>query len=165
MRSQRRDLERLLPRVQPCKPQEVFDEALHARAVPGDDLEELARLLGVALVIQERFDVSANRGERRAKLVGNVGDEIAPDLIGAAKIGDVVEHQNCAAASHRGHGRRARDERPARIARHRELSAFHLVAAQRRLELRRDVGMADDFDIRPADCGTVHLEHRLRGAR
>ena len=49
-------------------------------------------LVGVA--VGERLDVAADRGQRRAQLVRDVGDEVAADLIGAPQLGDVVQHQD-----------------------------------------------------------------------
>ena len=64
-------------------------------------------------VVDQRFGVALDRRQRRAQLVRDVGDEVAADLIGAAQIGDVVQHEHRAAA--RGDNRRdARDERAAR---------------------------------------------------
>ena len=98
-------LERLLPRIEPRQPQQVLDQPLHPRRVPRDDLEKLPRVLGIGRLVEQRLDVSANRRQRRAQLVRHVGDEVAPDLIGAAQIGDVVQHE---------HGAAARPGRPAR---------------------------------------------------
>ena len=56
-------------------------------------------VLGVRLVVEQRFDVAADRRQRRAQLVRDVGDEVAADLIGAPQVGDVVQHQHRAAAA------------------------------------------------------------------
>ena len=94
-----RRLEQLLPRIEPREPQQVLDQPLHARRVPRDDLEELPRAVGVGRLVEQRLDVAADRRERRAQLVRHVGDEVAPDLIGAPQIGDVVQHEHGAAAA------------------------------------------------------------------
>ena len=75
------------------------------------------------VLVEQRLDVAADRRQRRAQLVRDVGDEVAPDLIGAPQIGDVVQHQHRAAAAARRHRRGARHERPARVARQRQLAA------------------------------------------
>ncbi len=59
--------------------------------------------------IEQRLDVAAHGGERRAQLVRDVGDEVAADAIGAAQVGDVVHDEHGAA--------RRRRARPARCAR------------------------------------------------
>ena len=96
-------------------------------------------------LVDERFGVALDRGQRRAQLVRHVGDEIAADLIGAPQIGDVVQHQHGAAAG--GDDRRdARDQRAADVARDRQLEAFGLLAGQHARDLIDDAGMADRFD-------------------
>ena len=52
---------------------------------------------GVGAAVEQRLDVAAHRGERRPQLVRDVGDEVAADAIGAAQIGDVVQHDDGAA--------------------------------------------------------------------
>jgi hypothetical protein len=64
--------------------------------VPRDDLEEPPALLRVR--VGERFHVAANGGQRRAQLVRDVGNEIAPDPVGATKVRDVVQDDDRAAA-------------------------------------------------------------------
>ena len=107
-------LERFLAGVEPREAQQVADEPLHAQRVARDDLEEPPRLFRRRLV-GERFDVAANRGERRAQLVRDVGDEVAADLIGAPQVGDVVQHEHRAAAALARHRHDVRDEHAARV--------------------------------------------------
>ena len=66
------------------------------------------RLLRRDRRVQQRLDVAADRRQRRAQFVRDVGDEVAAHLIGAAQVGDVAQHQHGAAA--------ARARRPARRA-------------------------------------------------
>ena len=68
--------------------------------------------LGSAGRVEQRFDVAADRGQRRPQLVRDVGDEIAADLIGAPQVGDVVQHEHGAAAAVAATGTRVRHERP-----------------------------------------------------
>ena len=159
-----RHLQRLLTRIETRQAQQVLDQPLHARRVPRDDLEELVRAVGIRRLVEQRFHVSANGGERRPQLVRHVGDEVAPDLIGPAQIGDVVQDEHGAAAAGAGDGCGSGHERSARIARQRHLLAADLVAAQRARQLRRDVGMPNHFEIRPAGGRRVHAQHVLRGA-
>ena len=73
--------EELLPRVEAREPQEILDQPLHSRRVSRDDLEELVRVFRIGRTIEQRLDISANGGEWCSKLVGDIGNEIAPDLI------------------------------------------------------------------------------------
>ena len=133
--------------------------------VPRDDLEELARAVGIGRVVEQRFHISANRRERRPQLVRHVGDEVAPDLIGPAQIGDVVQDEHGAAAAGAGDGCGPGHERSARIARQRQL----LAARPRRREARR-VSCAAMSGCRitsrygPAGGGRIDAQHVLRGA-
>ena len=105
-------LERLLAGVEPRQAQQVAHQPLHAQRVAADDLEEparLRRLVGLDRAVEQRLDVAAHGGERRAQLVRDVGDEVAADAIGAAQVGDVVQDQHGPA--------RAAATRPARSAR------------------------------------------------
>src|SRR4029434_5153247 len=79
----RRQIERFLPRIEPRQAQQVADQALHALAMPRDDLEELIRLLRIRTIVQQRLNVATNRRERRTQLVRDVGHEVAADLIRA----------------------------------------------------------------------------------
>ena len=47
-----------------------------------------------AVAVRQRLDVAADRGQRRAQLVRDVGDEVAPDLVGPPQLGDVVQHED-----------------------------------------------------------------------
>ena len=82
----------LLAGVEPRQPQQVAHQPLHPQRVARDDLEEAPRLRRVGAAVEQRLDVAAHRGQRRAQLVRDVGDEVAADAIGAAQIGDVVQH-------------------------------------------------------------------------
>ena len=87
-----------------------------------NDLEEPLSRLGVFGLVDQRFGVALDRGQRRAQLVRDVGDEIAADLIRLAQVGDVVHHEHRAAAGR--HDRRdAGDERARGVARHRQFQA------------------------------------------
>ena len=85
------DIERLLAGVEPREPQQILDEPLHALGMARDDRQEPPALLGVAVALGQRLDIAADRRQRRAQLVRDVGDEIAADLIRAAQVGDVVQ--------------------------------------------------------------------------
>ena len=101
------EIERLLTGVEPRQPQQILDEPLHPLRVARDDLEEPAALVLVGVALRQRFDVAANRGQRRAQLVRDVGDEVAADLIGAPQVGDVVQHEDDAVRDRAGRRRRA----------------------------------------------------------
>ena len=63
-----------------------------------------AVLVGLASPSGKRLDVAADRRQRRPQLVRDVGDEVAPDLVRAPQIGDVVQDEHGAV---RGRRRRA----------------------------------------------------------
>ncbi len=72
--------------------EQVLSEAVHAAGVLEDDGHEFARVIGeVHAVFEERFDVAGDGSERRAQLMGDVGDEVAAGFLGALDFGDVVE--------------------------------------------------------------------------
>ena len=88
------DVERFLPGVEPCQPQEVLDETLHAQRVALDDLEEPLAFVSARVALEQHLDVSANRRQRRSQLVRHVGHEVAADLVDAPELGDVVQHDD-----------------------------------------------------------------------
>ena len=49
-------------------------------------------------LVEQRLDVSAHGRERRAQLVRDVGHEVAANPIGAAQVGDVVQHEHAPVA-------------------------------------------------------------------
>ena len=62
---------------------------------------KLPRLLRIRRLVEQRLDVAADRRQRRAQLVRDVGDEVTADLVGPPQIGDVVQDQHRAAAAAR----------------------------------------------------------------
>ena len=129
--------------------------------------EESAALLGVG--IGQRLDVAADRGQRRAKLVRHVGDEVAPDLIGAAQVRDVVQHDDRATAPRMpstGAVRAINDRRG--LAQLRQLDALGRPARERRRDLPRDGWLPDDFRIVAPDrrrrCAACAAPRRSRAA-
>ena len=113
----RDDFERFLPGVEPCEAQQILHQPLHPFGVPRDDFQEPPALVGARAAVGERFDVAANRRQRRAELVRDVGHEVAPDLIGAAQVGDVEQHEDHAVHAGACRWRGARENRARRIAR------------------------------------------------
>ena len=125
-----------------------------------DDLEEVLPRLRVLGIVEQRFGVALDRGERRAQLVRDVGDEVAADLVGAAQVGDVVQDQHGAAAGgdHRCH---ARDEGAGDLARHRQLEPFRRWRRRAtRVICVDDVRVADGLDIRAVDRLVVERSMR-----
>ena len=93
-------LERLLAGVEPRQAQQVAHQPLHPQRVAADDLEERAARPAASVPcrpVEQRLDVAADGGQRRAQLVRDVGDEVAADPIGAAQVGDVVQDEHGAA--------------------------------------------------------------------
>ena len=122
-----------------------------------DDVEEPPALLGARVALRQRFDVAADGGQRRAQLVRDVGDEVAPDLIGAPQVGDVVQHEDGAVRAAAGRRRRARHDRARRVARRRELQRVGRPAGQRRGHQLGDRRMADRLDVVAAERQVVEL--------
>ena len=118
-----------LSRVEPRQPQQVAHQSFHAQGVARDDLEEAPRTRRLGAAVEERLDVAADRGERRAQLVRDVGHEVAAHAIGAAQLGDVVQHD----ARRRWRGRRDRGaaDRHDEAVRQRQLEALAFLAAGR----------------------------------
>jgi len=77
------EVERLLAGVEPRQAEQVLDEPFHALRVPRDDRENRRCSSSSTIAVGQRLDVAANRRQRRAQLVRDVGDEVTPDLIGA----------------------------------------------------------------------------------
>ncbi len=128
-----------------------------------DGLQKPPGFLRVRRVVEQRFDVPAHGGERRAQLVGDVGDEVAPDLIGSVQVGDVVQHQDGAARNRRCDRRRAGDEERVGLAGQRQLEAIARRPAQRRGNLRGDVGVTHDLEVVPSFRRILQLEHPAAG--
>ena len=125
-------LGRFLLRVEPREPEQVADQPLHAPRMAIDHLEEFLPLLRLDRIFHQRFDVSADRGQRRAQLVRDVRDEVAPHAIDPPQIADVVQHEHGAAAVGAGGRRlRAEDPRAAGRAAHRHRAAPRSAAAVR----------------------------------
>ena len=79
--------------------------------------------------VEQRLDVAAHRGQRRAQFVRDVGDEVAPHPIGAAQIGDVVQHDHRAGRAV-GRATGARAHRDDQAVLQRQLDALALAAAR-----------------------------------
>ena len=105
---------RFLLRVEARQAQQVANQPLHPPGVAIDHLEEFPALFRLDRLFHQRFDISADRGQRRAQLVRHVGDEIAPHAVDPPQIADVVEHEDGAVPSNARGGRlRAEDTRAA----------------------------------------------------
>ena len=84
-----------------------------------DDRDKPPRVFGSRVLFAKRFHISANGRQRRAKLVGDVGHEVAPNLVGAPEVGDVVHHEDHAVRAVADRRRRPRDDRTRGVARRR----------------------------------------------
>ena len=119
--------DRFLSGVEPREAQQIAHQTFHAQRVAADDLEEAAdlrRFRALLALIEQRFDVAAHGGERRAQLVRDVGDEVAADAVGAAQLGDVVHDEHGAGGIGGRDGRAARDDDELGFARERQLETL-----------------------------------------
>ena len=158
-----RDVERLLAGVEPRQAQQILDQALHALGVTHDDREEAPAVVGIGVALGQRFDVPADRRQRRPQLVRHVRHEVAPNLIRAPQVGDVVHHDDDAVRRVAGGRRRAGDDRPRGIARRRKLQRFRRAAEQGGGDQFRYRGMTNRLHVRTPDPDAVQLQHSLRG--
>ena len=142
-----RTLERLLARVEPCQPEQVLHQPLHPAGMTGDDFEEPPRLRLLGRGVEQGLDVALNRGERRAQLVRDIGDEIAPHAIGAPEIGDVVEDEHGAARARRGDPRRPGHDALWRIVGEGQLLRVGGLAAEAAADLGLDVRVTNELEI------------------
>jgi hypothetical protein len=115
----------------------------------------------VGRVVHQRFGVALDGGERRPQLVRHIRDEVAPDLIGAAQVRDVVQHEH-RPSSCRDDRRDPRNQRPRHITRDRELEPFGGVASQRPGQLIGDARMPNGFEIRMVDGVVMNVQHPPR---
>ena len=149
----------LLPRVETGQPQQVAHQALHPRAVPGDDGDEAA-LLG-AVFVDEGLDPAPDRGERRPQLVRDVGDEVLPDLVGPAVLGDVVEDQGHAPLPVGRERPGVGEEHLGGVGVQPHLVPASGVAGHRRRDDPGHLGMADQLDVEASRRIAVDAEHPL----
>ena len=96
--SHRCQLERLLAGIEASQAKQVLHEALHAPRVRHQDVVEPAPIVRVDVRFGKRLEVSAHGGQRRPQLVRDVRHEVAADLVRAAQIRDVVQHDHDADA-------------------------------------------------------------------
>ena len=90
-------LEGFLSCVEAREPQQIAHQPFHPVGVPGDRLQERAVLSGIRDTVEKGLDVSADGCQGCAQFMRDVGDEVAADLVRAAQVRDVVEHQDGAA--------------------------------------------------------------------
>ena len=158
------------------KLQQVFGQAREASGVIADDLDE-ALAIGrvVQRAAQQRFRKALNGGERGAKFVRDIGDEILPDPFQAPQLADLVQHQNGAVRPGGAH-RRRRDGKASRPHGADDDLAGHLfVTAERHLDDRQQVRLPHDFDqrasfdlaasSRPRICENARFEKMMRSLR
>ena len=124
-----------------------------------DNLDEPSAVLRGCVPFRQCFDVSTDRRDRRAKLVGDVGDEVSANLIGAAKVGEVVQDEHGTVDAAGGGRGRPRHNRPRRVARRRQLQRFGRLAGERRRDELGDGRMPNRFDVVAAERQVVELQH------
>ena len=151
----------LLAGVEPRQPQQVGDQPLHPRRLPVNDAQKSLPRLFIVGVVNQRFGVALDGGQRRAQFVRDVGDEVAADLIRVLQVGDVVQHKHRAAAlgHHRGN---APDQRAIAVQRQRQLDAFGGPARHGARDLLDDGRMTDGFDVGTAAGLALELQQVAR---
>ena len=118
---------------------------------------------GIGAVVEQRLDVAADRGQRRAQLVRDVGHEVAPHAICLAQLGDVVQDQHRAArafADTTGALRAMMLRSDSRGSD--QLEARGGAAGEGRAEPRGDIRVANDLEIVPAFDRALEPQHPPR---
>ena len=83
--------------------QQVVDDGVEPVRLPGDDAEELLGGLRLAhRAVEQRLHEPLDRGDRRAEFVGDVRDEIAPEILEPADARHVVQDHHRAHLPARG---------------------------------------------------------------
>ena len=73
---------------------QILGQAPESFGVALDDLEKTHGVLRIGgRRLQESFDITLDRRQRRAQFVRDVGDKVGADGFQTLEIGDVVEHQ------------------------------------------------------------------------
>jgi hypothetical protein len=154
-----RPIERLLACIEPRQAQQIADQPFHAERMPGNRLEKAARFVRVRDPVKECFDVSTNGGQRRAKLVRDIGHEVAADPVGFPEVGDVVEDEHGTAPCGGGDRRASRDERGIGPTAERQLTRIARQPVQGAVDLCRDVRVPRHLEVVPPFRWIVDLEH------
>ena len=100
--------------------------------------------------VPQRLHQRLDRGERRAQLVRDVGDEVAPRRLQPSQLGQVVQHQQRQRLGHAPHRGGGGAQRPAPRA-ELDLGGPRPVVAQHPVDQRGQLVVARDRDERPAE--------------
>ncbi len=158
-------LRRAVARLEAAQLEQVLHEGGHPVGVGPDLAQEALRLLRLLdRAVLQRLHETADRGERRAQLVGSVGHEVAPDVLEPPSLGRVVEGQDRAVRRSRfaGEGHH-RDGEDASQLEKLHLGLAPLPGAQDPLDERADLALPDHLEVVAAE--SVAEIHGLLEAR
>ena len=103
--AQGRPSRKLLTRLRTCQHQQIFHNAVHARGVLQNGLQELVlqRICVVFLlaVVQQRFHVAGDGRQRRAQLMRHVGHEVALRALELLQARGLMQHCDCTTSRQR----------------------------------------------------------------
>ncbi len=152
-------------RLDPAQLEQVVDEGRHPVRVRPDLGQEASGRGGLLeRSVLERLDKPADRGERRAQLVGRVRDEVASDALHPVPLRRVVEGQHGPVRGGLGAGEgHARDGVDAADAQQLHLVLAALAGSQHVLDQGLDLALAHHLQVVAADR-SVEL-HCLRQTR
>ena len=147
--------------------QQVFEDGVQPLGLLGDDFEELLPLLGVVhRPVQQRFDIALDGSDGRFQFVGDIGHEIAADALQPFQVGNVVDHQQGAAAAFGSvaeHGAVDVQESRFAVAEH-DLAFDRLLRGNHGGHELVEIDAADDLRQRAAfRPGGVHAQEAGRG--
>ena len=150
------ELEAVLAGVEPRQVEQVGEDAGEPLGVAVQAVDQPAGNRRVVLGAgHQRLGVGADHGDRRAQLVRDVGDEVAPHGLEPAHRGDVLEQQHAAVAAPLARGADQRARRVGQL----DLGGRRHVAVDQIEQL----GDADEVDQRLADRRAGDAEHPARG--
>ena len=87
------DIERVGAGLEAGEDEEIVEEQLKAAGMLAHDAQVAGGFLGGEILrFHEGLEIAVKDGERGAQLVGDVGDELAADLLELFDAGDIVEH-------------------------------------------------------------------------
>ena len=157
--------------------QQVFDDRIEPIGLPGDDRQKPHGVVAVVeRAVEQGFDETLDRGDRRFQFMRDIGDEIAAEAFEQVKLGHVAQHDDGAdaAAPHVAQGRAADVQNLFAVAMQHQVVLDRLGAEQRAAGETAQIGIADhllqtaaaEVDRLAADQfgrGPIQADHALVG--